>query len=671
MIGVYRSLSSKLSELRRGAPDSAARALVWLAPVLASVLVLCATAADARGPAAAPRGVTAEPQATCVVHSLPSFVAQGEETSEQSESNKPKGEGTAATVADVIEIECNPSVYGTGSKIKVIAAQLFSRCKGKLTWYVPNPYRVEEGRGISLELDADGSATVALLAGPGCMAGESLVTVHMEEQPFETFATAFTVLAPVTTPPGVFALPSTQVEDARSSGVATIVQAEFENGSEKLVHIGSEELLHRCRIAPHLHWILMNREERTGVAEVTGVRLDNDGNAFVIAVGDASCAPGTSMIEADLESKPFTTLMTNFTILPPQPTAEPSFTIEKRQEIAGSGSGFTVAPLKASIGQTVDYEILVKNTGSVPETFSEFTDAHCDPKTIEGGPGSSAVAPGETTVYTCHHVISQAGVYINEATVTATTVSGKPVTLASNEVLVEAAASKPGHVEVQKPSFTIEKLQRVAGSGGGFTASPLAAEEKQTIEYEIVVKNTGTVLLELTNFSDPHCDLGTIAPGPGAIAIAPGASTTYTCRHVLTSANPYVNEATVTATAQGFAPLTQPSNQVVVTSKGVLPCEPASMRVHGATGSKTGRFAVRIASRAVTKITVLLDGRRLTTLTPSSANGGTFTIKLDARRLRYGVHKLSANPAATDPKCGVLARTSVFVRPRPPSPPTG
>src|ERR1700732_3230554 len=128
----------------------------------------------------------------------------------------------------------------------------------------------------------------------------------------------------------------------------------------------------------------MNGEDVNNVPEVREVPLDNDGNAFVIAIGDASCAEGPSLIEADLEAKPFTTFTTNVTVQPPQPTAEPAFTIEKLQEIMGSGRGFTTSPLTGSIGQRVDYEIVVKNTGSVAERFSEFTDQPCDPGTIAG-----------------------------------------------------------------------------------------------------------------------------------------------------------------------------------------------------------------------------------------------------------------------------------------------
>ncbi|MGA2321489.1 MAG: hypothetical protein ABSG95_12225, partial [Solirubrobacteraceae bacterium] len=89
---------------------------------------------------------------TCVVHSLTNFVAQGEF-------------GTTSTAGDIIEVECNPNIYGTGSKIKITASQLKSRCE-KLIWYVPNEFKSNEFRrveaaGVSVGLDADGNATVA------------------------------------------------------------------------------------------------------------------------------------------------------------------------------------------------------------------------------------------------------------------------------------------------------------------------------------------------------------------------------------------------------------------------------------------------------------------------------------------------------------------------------
>jgi hypothetical protein len=63
----------------------------------------------------------------------------------------------------------------------------------------------------------------------------------------------------------------------------------------------------------------MNGKEEKEKSEISKVQLDNNGNAFVIVIGDASCAEGTSLIEADLESKPFTTFTTNFTVELPRP----------------------------------------------------------------------------------------------------------------------------------------------------------------------------------------------------------------------------------------------------------------------------------------------------------------------------------------------------------------
>lgn len=253
------------------------------------------------------------PAGQCTIKTLPSFVAQGEY-------------GTTASVADVIEIGCNPEEYGTGSKISVMDPQLYSRCKN-LTWIDPNPLWEEWGRGITLTLDADGNATVALIAGPDCQAGETLITVHELEEPFESFDTGFTVLPPNETPKGVETLPASQIEDSESSSVVTIVEAEFPGASEDKVRFGSEEFNARCRggegaeegeYPPGLLWVTESGKTTYG-SEINGLELDDDGNVFALAIGDSSCYPGTSLIEADLESKPFTTLTTGFTIVAPTP----------------------------------------------------------------------------------------------------------------------------------------------------------------------------------------------------------------------------------------------------------------------------------------------------------------------------------------------------------------
>jgi len=118
---------------------------------------------------------------------------------------------------------------------------------------------------------------------------------------------------------------------------------------------------------------------------------------------------------------------------------KPSYTIEKEQEIPARGT-WTKELILGVVGETVDYQVLVKNTGNVPLTFSSFIDPHCDAGTISGGPGASPVAPGETTVFTCSHVLVAPVQYTNTAGITGTPPpgQGKPVMEKSNKVVVRA-----------------------------------------------------------------------------------------------------------------------------------------------------------------------------------------------------------------------------------------
>jgi hypothetical protein len=239
-------------------------------------------------------------------------------------------------------------------------------------------------------------------------------------------------------------------------------------------------------------------------------------------------------------------------------TCEPRYTIEKLQMVEGSGKPFTSSPLTGTTGQTVDYQIVVTNTGNAPLTFSEFTDPNCT--NIAGGPGATPVAIGASTTYTCEHVLNRGGEYTNAATVTGTPEGGTPITHTSNTVVVNVAVD---------PAYTIEKLQRIKNGVEPFTTSPMTAGLKETMEYEIIVKNTGNVPLTFSEFTDEKCT--NIAGGPGATPVAPGDSTTYTCEHLLSAVGKYTNTATVAGTPEGGTPITHNSNTVVVTVKRLAP----------------------------------------------------------------------------------------------------
>jgi Big-like domain-containing protein len=251
---------------------------------------------------------------------------------------------------------------------------------------------------------------------------------------------------------------------------------------------------------------------------------------------------------------------------------KPAFTIEKRQEIAGSGSGFTASPLTGAIDETVDYKIIVENTGVFPETFSEFTDLHCDPGTLAGGPGASSVAPGESTTYTCSHLLTAAGRYTNEATVTGISFVGVPVTHTSNQVVVEVPSPKP------PPSHSSNPVE---------------------------------VTVPKASVANP------VTPG-----------------------------------------VPRPTQKV----GGVCEASPPILR--GASGPKSGTFTAQVKSAGIKQITFYLDGRKLKTLRSEQARRGTYSITINPRSLAYGQHKLSVKTLPADVNCAAVARTGVFVHPR-------
>jgi hypothetical protein len=558
-----------------------------LAPYMADARI--ANRAVAAHSTVTPQGATAE-AANCVIHTLPGLMRQGELSQ-------------VGDVGDVAQVECNPRVFPGGTAVEISDAQLLSRCSltgGTITWVDPNEFltggvKLEKGRSIAVDLDGDGNATVALVAGPNCAVGDTVISGHTMvgngNTTVESFSASYAVMEAVPTPESVEAMPSEQVEDEGSSAVATLIQAEFSSTDAK-VRVAAPDLAARCEVAPHIEWLRANGElvearelaggTATEPAGAEALRTDDDGNAFVIAIGASSCKPGKSYIEADLEAAPFSTEEAPFTILPPQATPEPAFSIEKRQTIAGTGQAFTQEQLSATVGQTVDYEIVVTNETTVPETFTDFLDANCA-ATIAGGPGGSPVAPGASTTYTCSRLLNETGTFMNLAEVTGVTAGGTPLSKPSN--IVQVTVTEP-----PRPAFVLEKQQRIGG--GPYSPLPLKGEVGQTVEYEVVAHNTGNTSLSFSEFDDPYCDADTIGGGPDGMAVAPGATTTWTCTRMLSSEGTFVNVATVVGTPPGEIPKMESSQPVEVlvpgpgTGTGELAIEKLQ-RIAGAGGSFT------------------------------------------------------------------------------------
>ncbi len=294
----------------RGSGDSRWR-LRWAAAsatAIASIVLL----------GIAPSRGRAEVTPSCTMRTLPSFVAQGV--------------GAAAgSVADVIEISCENYAH---KELRVESSQLYARCHNQLRWLpvyetTPGP----SSMGVTATTDANGNAAVVAFGGPECAAGESLVSVSMEEPPFETITASFNVLAAAATTPGITAMPSTAVGYERNSHLATIAEAEVQTRAlGGHVQISSAELSARC--SGGLDWlgpdgVLL----ASGVDSLSNVALDRFGNAFVVILDTKACVSGESILEADLEQSPFTTYTTTFTIAPPPPI------VLKLKHVAGPARG--------------------------------------------------------------------------------------------------------------------------------------------------------------------------------------------------------------------------------------------------------------------------------------------------------------------------------------------
>jgi hypothetical protein len=362
----------------------------------------------------------------------------------------------------------------------------------------------------------------------------------------------------------------------------------------------------------------------------------------------------------------------------------PGFTVEKLQEIAGGGGSYTSALITGELGDTIDYEIVVENTGNVPLSFGgeDVIDRNCG--ALSGGPGSGTLAVGASTTYTCSHVLEEVGPYTNKAEVSGIPPvgDGPPITHTSNTVVAEV----PLPPTLPAPAFSIEKLQQIAGAGGSYTSSQLTGVAGQTVDYEILVKNTGNVPLSLGSFSDPQCDAGTLAGGTeGGAALPAGASTTYTCTHLLDTADAvagsYLNTVTLTGAPPGGegSPVTNSSNTVVVTvsptasgntlsststagvtgvlsststqapsKSGVLAFSSATVpTLKGPQGCVRHDFRVNIKAADVASVTFYLDGHKLRTLTAKNAHKGLLTLLINPDKLKVGPHKLTAKITMT------------------------
>ena len=243
-----------------------------------------------------PSRALAATQGECRVHSLPGFVAQGVLAN-------------AASIADVVEVAC---YHEAGQPVTIDDPEVYARCGNVLNWAQPNPYAKGSGPSFNVTLDSFGNA-IAVFWTHACLAGQTTISATLGVAPNTTTRTTFTVYPAMSRPEGFETLPFRQIESG--GGVATIIEAEVSRSSEAKMEINATNLLRRCHLKPHLHWIY-DGKERTGGRAVR-VTLDNNGLGFAVVLG-SECQAGQSLITGELIYSPYTSFVTSFAVLPPE-----------------------------------------------------------------------------------------------------------------------------------------------------------------------------------------------------------------------------------------------------------------------------------------------------------------------------------------------------------------
>ncbi len=189
---------------------------------------------------------------------------------------------------------------------------------------------------------------------------------------------------------------------------------------------------------PSVQWEVSSDEGLTFKPDTT----DSGNTTTMLTVQPTSLSESGNLYRARF-SNAVSTVMSEAATLNVHLLADPNFTLQAAQEISGSKAGFTTGELSATLGQTVDYQVTVRNTGNVPLRMSNFSDAGC--AGLSGGPGAEELAPSHSSVFDCQRQISHSGTYLNQASLEGTPPPGDGFTLLrdSNELVVLGPNPEP------------------------------------------------------------------------------------------------------------------------------------------------------------------------------------------------------------------------------------
>ncbi|WP_307530168.1 PKD-like domain-containing protein [Pedobacter sp. W3I1] len=176
------------------------------------------------------------------------------------------------------------------------------------------------------------------------------------------------------------------------------------------------------------------------------------------------------------------------------------------------------------IGESIDYNFTITNTGSVTLSNLILSDAAVDVGSIK--PASIAtLAPGASVNVTAKHTLTQIdinqGSFTNQASIKLTDNKGNVI----NQLSDDPSTPAPNDATVTKltpsPGFTLTK-----------SATNSATKAGDVINYNIIFKNTGNVTLTDITLVDANADAGSLTPS-NITSVLPGATINITAKHTV------------------------------------------------------------------------------------------------------------------------------------------
>ena len=224
-----------------------------------------------------------------------------------------------ASVAFVLQTECKPLFAGEAVDIK--APQLYRACHDNLSWYSATGTggvapSMGTGKEFTVVLDNDGNATAVAWGGPSCAASTDQIAARLTVAPFTWTATKVKIMAPRVTSEGLSAYPPSEVEDSNTSSVAVIFYAEFPaTYAMDPVEFADSGLNAAC--AGGITWVGPDAVI-LGTGATAATTLDDNGNAFVVALAGPGCTAGKTVASTSLLVPPNTPFAANFRVLLPR-----------------------------------------------------------------------------------------------------------------------------------------------------------------------------------------------------------------------------------------------------------------------------------------------------------------------------------------------------------------